>query len=149
MGNGKAMERADICTFCECFVCSFGAFNCQIREIGHNCIYLGIDSLDLSKMTSGWGKPQVDIGVEGYPMAIGGREFDRGVGTHAPSVMYVDLAGGSKRFTAAVGVDDEPLPGIPPFESRVGVRLHEASNENEDIGITISYSVYTSIWAFV
>jgi len=58
-------------------------------------------------MTSGWGKPEIDKSVQNQPMSIAGQKFDRGVGTHANSIMYIDLKGGSKRFSAYVGVDDE------------------------------------------
>ena len=34
-------------------------------------------------------------------------KFEHGLGTHAASLLYVDLKGGSTRFTALVGVDDE------------------------------------------
>jgi len=66
-----------------------------------------LSSLNLQKMTSGWGTPQKDKAVQSKPLRIGGRTFDRGVGTHAPSVMYIDLKGGCRLFSAYVGVDDE------------------------------------------
>ncbi|MBN1422134.1 MAG: NPCBM/NEW2 domain-containing protein [Planctomycetes bacterium] len=65
-----------------------------------------LSSLDLSNMSCGWGRPQIDRSVTEKPMAIAGRAFARGVGTHAPSVLRVDLDGKAKRFTALVGVDD-------------------------------------------
>ena len=66
-----------------------------------------LSSLNLGKMTSGWGKPLKDKSVQNKPLRIGGRTFDHGVGTHAPSVMYIDLRGGCRLFSAYVGVDDE------------------------------------------
>jgi len=66
-----------------------------------------LSSLDLSVMTSGWGVPVADQSVQKKPLAIGGQRFARGVGTHAPSRMYVELGRAAKRFKAAVGVDDE------------------------------------------
>ena len=66
-----------------------------------------LSSLDLSKMTVGWGKPQVNKSIVGKPLSIAGKKFDKGVGSHADSMMYIDLRGGSKRFSAFVGVDDE------------------------------------------
>jgi alpha-galactosidase len=65
-----------------------------------------LSSLDLAKMRQGWGSPQKDRSIREQPLAIGGRRFDHGVGTHATSSLWVDLAGGSARFLAAVGVDD-------------------------------------------
>jgi len=65
-----------------------------------------LSALDLSKMSAGSCEPQVDRNCLKKPMAIGGKEFARGVGTHANSVMHVRLAGKAERFTARVGVDD-------------------------------------------
>ncbi|OHB73571.1 MAG: hypothetical protein A2V70_20635 [Planctomycetes bacterium RBG_13_63_9] len=66
-----------------------------------------LSSLDLSKMSAGWGKARADFAVVGQPMSIAGRVFEQGVGTHAPSAMYVELDGKTRRFRALVGVDDE------------------------------------------
>ncbi len=71
---------------------------------------VGIESLDLSKMRQGWGKPQANRAVTEAPMAIAGRRFAQGVGTHAPSAFWIDLAGGCLRFRATVGVDDAAGP---------------------------------------
>ncbi|HID20960.1 MAG TPA: alpha-galactosidase [Planctomycetaceae bacterium] len=64
-------------------------------------------ALDLSKMTSGWGKPKIGKSVVGKPLSIGGQRFAHGVGTHAESVLHVRLDGKTERFKALVGVDDE------------------------------------------
>ena len=66
-----------------------------------------LSSLDLSKMTAGWGKPEVDRNCVGKTMRIAERSFDHGVGTHANSLMHIRLDGKTQRFTAKVGVDDE------------------------------------------
>ncbi len=62
--------------------------------------------LDVSKMSSGWGKTLVDLSVTGKAISIGGRKFDYGVGTHAESALHLKLDGKVERFTAQVGVDD-------------------------------------------
>lgn len=67
--------------------------------------HVPLSSLDLSKMTAGWGEPQADKNCMGQPMSIAGRTFERGVGTHADSLMHVELDGKASRFTALVGVD--------------------------------------------
>jgi len=64
-------------------------------------------SLDLAKMTADWGRPQRDRSVEGNPLSIGGRTFEGGVGTHANSVLFVNLGGAAETFRAFVGCDDE------------------------------------------
>ena len=65
-----------------------------------------LSSLDLTKMQQGWGKPQVDRSIRETPLSIGGRKFEHGVGTHATGIFWVDLAGGTTKFQASVGVDD-------------------------------------------
>jgi hypothetical protein len=43
---------------------------------------------------------------DGGPMRVRGRPFASGVGTHAPSRVWVPLLGRCRRFEAWVGVDD-------------------------------------------
>ena len=62
--------------------------------------------LDLQFMTAGWGRPRADKSVTGTPLRIAQAEFASGVGTHAESVIFIDLAGQAERFQARVGVDD-------------------------------------------
>ncbi len=79
-------------------------------SLGVNCTAQAdtawLTELDLSKMSSGWGRPLADQSVTGKALSIGGRVFEHGVGTHADSMLYVDLDGKVERFQASVGVDD-------------------------------------------
>ena len=68
---------------------------------------VSLSSLDLTKMTAGWGTPQADHTIVGKSMAIAGKTFEHGVGTHANSILHVKLDGRVERFVALVGVDDE------------------------------------------
>jgi hypothetical protein len=65
-----------------------------------------LDTLDLSKMRQGWGKPQVNRSIREKQLSIGNEKFDRGVGTHGKSIFWLDLGGETERFIASVGVDD-------------------------------------------
>jgi alpha-galactosidase len=78
-----------------------------------------LDSLDLSKVKQGWGEPKVDKSVIGETLSIGGEKFECGVGTHAESRIYVKLGGGSSRFAAKVGVDDNRKDQPAAVEFRV------------------------------
>ncbi len=78
-----------------------------------------LSSLNLTRMSAGWGKPLKDKSVQGKPMSIAGQKFERGVGTHAASRMYVDLGRGSESFKATVGVDDEVKGNTGSVEFRV------------------------------
>ena len=71
----------------------------------------------MSKTQQDWGKPQADKSVDGHTLTIAGTKYEHGLGTHAASLLYVNLKGGSTRFTAMVGVDDE-VTGKP-----VGIRF--------------------------
>ncbi len=65
-----------------------------------------LDTLDLTSLRQGWGRPQVNRSIRESPLTIGGRTFERGVGTHATSTFRVLLNRGTERFLAQVGVDD-------------------------------------------
>ncbi len=66
-----------------------------------------LSSLDLSKMSVGWGEAVADKSIEKKPLRLGGKTFEKGVGSHADSIMYVKLNKSARRFKALVGVDDE------------------------------------------
>ncbi len=70
-----------------------------------------LDELNLSGMVSGWGTPEANRSVDGNPLKIHGVQYEHGVGTHAVSTFLLNLNGKGKRFTAAVGVDDETPAG--------------------------------------
>ncbi len=75
-----------------------------------------LQTLDLSKMRQGWGKPQVNRSIREKPLTVGGKRFEKGVGTHAHSVLWIDLDGGTERFIASVGLDDTAgTPGSVVF----------------------------------
>jgi alpha-galactosidase len=81
--------------------CTFTA----VGAAGAETVWL--DSLDLGLMRQSWGKPQKNKSVDGKPIMIAGQKFEHGVGTHAKSRLIIELKGGSTRFAASVGVDDE------------------------------------------
>ena len=66
-----------------------------------------LDDLNLAVATQGWGDPHKNQSVDGHTLTIGGKQFARGFGTHAESELRVNLDGGSQKFSASVGVDDE------------------------------------------
>ena len=66
-----------------------------------------LDQLDVRSATQGWGEPHRNKSVEGHPLTIAGKQFERGFGTHAESVLHIALDGGAQKFSANVGVDDE------------------------------------------
>ncbi|MBN1507415.1 MAG: NPCBM/NEW2 domain-containing protein [Sedimentisphaerales bacterium] len=78
----------------------FGGVRTQAEQV------LRLGAMDLSKMSSGWGKPLADKSVTGKAISLGGQTFEYGVGTHAGSILHVKLDRQVQRFRAQVGVDD-------------------------------------------
>lgn len=70
-----------------------------------NAIWL--DSLDLSKVSQGWGEPRAGRSCDNRPLKLKGETYLHGLGTHASSELTVVLEDGATRFNAMVGVDDE------------------------------------------
>ena len=66
-----------------------------------------VSSLEIRKMEQGYGHPGVNQSVGGTPLTIAGKTFEKGVGTHAVSDLFIDLGGNAEKFSAWVGVDDE------------------------------------------
>ena len=66
-----------------------------------------LDGLDLSAATQGYGVPAKNKTVDGRPLTIAGKTFERGFGTHAESSLFIQLSGKATRFIAQVGMDDE------------------------------------------
>ena len=84
-------------------------------ENGQETVWL--DSLDLTTMRQDWGEPQVNRSIRGQPLSLGGKRFERGVGTHASSNYRLMLAGGTRKFEATVGLDDGARgPGSVVFQ---------------------------------
>ena len=73
-----------------------------------------LSALDLSRTQQASGKPGVNQTFDGKPLRIAGHDYANGFGTHSPSTLYVALKGGSTRFTAQVGINDQ---GTPPKTS--------------------------------
>ena len=54
-----------------------------------------------------FGPPEKDRSFEKNKISIRGVTFDKGLGVHAPSRIFLDLHGAGLKFYASVGVDDE------------------------------------------
>jgi hypothetical protein len=56
---------------------------------------------------NGWGKLGVNKSIEGKPLIVEGRRYERGLGCHAKSLLVFKIPADAKRFVAVVGLDDE------------------------------------------
>lgn len=75
--------------------------NCQSAE---QVKYL--DSLKTSGLNSGWGKTQKNTNINKKPLSVGGKVYERGLGTHAEFYGKISLNKSASRFQAIVGLDD-------------------------------------------
>jgi alpha-galactosidase len=92
--------------------------NNKVQTPSHSEI-VQLSSMDLSKAIQGWGSPSKDKSVGGNPITLDGHVYAHGFGTHAPGMLAVELNGGSKSFSATVGVDDEVPAGAGNVEFEV------------------------------
>ncbi len=72
-----------------------------------NAATVWLDDLDVSPTIQGWGDPHKNKSLDGHGLNIGGQSFEHGLGTHADSILYINLTNAAKTFSASVGVDDE------------------------------------------
>lgn len=94
-----------------------GILLCLLSSSNGQTVWL--DALDLSTMTQGYGNPGVNKTVEGKPFRVAGKTYERGIGTHAESLLTILTNGKARRFTALVGVDDEVTGNRPAVEFEV------------------------------
>jgi len=80
---------------------------------------VSISSLDLTLARQDYGKTTPNLSVNGKPLSIGATPFSDGVGTHASSLILIDLKKSATRFTASVGVDDEVKNSAASVEFQV------------------------------
>jgi len=65
-----------------------------------------LTDLKWKSATSQWGKPGVNVNVEGGKLRIAGKPVEYGIGTHANSIIAYDLPQGVTRFKARGGIDN-------------------------------------------
>lgn len=75
-----------------------------------------LDELDLSTATQGYGVPMKNKSCDGKTLTIAGETFERGMGSHAESLLTIILDGKANLFTAKVGIDDEVKGQHPAAE---------------------------------
>jgi len=115
-----------------------GAGNAQPSDQTGEVVLLS--SLKLGEVLQGSGDPQANRSVEGKPLTISGQKYQTGLGTHARSVLWIDLQGGSRRFAAAVGIDDEVVPRIVLRELRAA--YDKGNEEYTKINGRVIFQIY-------
>ncbi len=81
-------------------------FCLQCAFAQENKVYL--DELNLKIVKQGWGEhPRKNESCIGKPILLQGTTYNRGVGTHANAVFYINLNGNASQFEGIFGIDDE------------------------------------------
>lgn len=99
------MKKITIISFCLMTLLAFG----QNKKSASGS-ELWLHELDVKKMETGWSTSKANKSIDGVPLSVGGKKFQKGVGTHAVSKILLDLNKSALSFTALVGVDDEAKP---------------------------------------
>lgn len=79
--------------------------NSLLKKVRKEEIY--VSSLNVERIRQGWGKPRRNKSVEGKQISIGGKSFEKGIGTHSESICLIKTNNSIEEFSAKVGVDDE------------------------------------------
>jgi hypothetical protein len=102
-----------------------------------------LDTVEPEANTQGYGTLQRNQSVWEKPMMVGGRSFQRGVGTHAPARTVYNLDGKWRRFTAWAGADQATGPTITmevrvdgkPVWKSPGVLTRESAAQRVDVSL--------------
>lgn len=65
-----------------------------------------LTELPYLKATCGWGNVALNRNLNGGKLKIDGHEYDKGIATHANSILIYDLPEGASRFSAIAGIDN-------------------------------------------
>ncbi|MHB9142889.1 MAG: NPCBM/NEW2 domain-containing protein [Paludibacter sp.] len=96
------MRKALIFSFCLLYMFAMGQ-----KSNSSTVSELWLDELDINKIETGWSISKANKSIDSHPLTVAGREYEKGVGTHAISKVLLNLYGSAKTFQALVGVDDE------------------------------------------
>lgn len=67
---------------------------------------LDLTSQKILKKTAGWGEVHVNSNLEGGKLKIDGKEYEKGIATHANSILIFDLPEEVVSFSAIAGLDN-------------------------------------------
>lgn len=95
------MKKSRIKPMLICVVLGFAAW-CGAQEKE-----MWLAPANISQIEQGWGQARLDRTVDNRRMSIAGKQFEKGIGTHANSVIPLKLDGNATKITGWVGLDDE------------------------------------------
>ena len=84
-----------------------------------------LGSIPWKSATTGWGQARVNLNMEGKPLRVEGKTFEKGIGVHAASVVAYELPPGVERLETRVGIDDGgAIRGGQPSAAKVRFRVY-------------------------
>lgn len=90
-----------------------------------------LSSLDLTKVTTGWGMVKANKSVDGNSLILKGITYKSGVGAHASARVNVKLNGAVTKFHCVLGIDDEVIPSCR-YNSTYGVCDYSVRLQKQD-----------------
>lgn len=84
-----------------------------------NATVVRLEDLDLSKVAQEFGAATANNSVNGKPLTVAKKVYPNGIGSHAKSVLIIQLDKMPVKFHTFVGLDDETLPEIGSAEFKV------------------------------
>lgn len=75
------------------------------KAAAQETVYL--DDLQIDKIEVGWREAVKGKTLEGTPLTLSGKAYERGICTHAKTTALVDLKGKALKFEAVIGLDDK------------------------------------------
>lgn len=86
-------------------------FGCDWADWIQPTLHAGDKKLDLTTVnwtsaTTDWGQVHKNLNAGGGPLQVAGKSYDKGIGTHANSVISFDVPEGFTKFTATAGLDN-------------------------------------------
>jgi len=67
---------------------------------------IDLTTLKYTKGTCGWGEIHINKNINGGTLSVNGTQYDKGIATHANSVIVYDLPADAKQFSAMAGIDN-------------------------------------------
>lgn len=92
-----------------------------------------VTTLNCTKKESGWGRINYHANIAGDPLKIAGKTYQKGIATHANSIILYDLPKDAARFTAIAGIDDSGIAGGAKSSVEFLVFDHDATTDEQDI----------------
>ena len=90
-----------------------------------NAVYLS--DLDHGFIANEYGPPRSDRSFGKHPLTVKGIEYEKGLGVHSPSKLYINVGRKAERFISVIGIDDEVAVSRLAIQNSINNFGHEKS----------------------